>query len=95
MKTKRIILCALLVFGFVGWAWAHEGVEGDDDESSLEEMNKEDEAQARKQAFEVASQYAHSISCQTITEEKFLVTLVPWNHPDVPPDRMEAKYALI
>jgi ankyrin repeat protein len=49
----------------------------------------------RRQAFEVASDYARSISCTTLTEEKYLMALVPWRNFEDLGERGEGKYALI
>jgi hypothetical protein len=54
-----------------------------------------DAAWVKKQAFKVASQYAHSISCETVIEEKYLIELTPWKNLNDLTERAAAEYALI
>ena len=53
------------------------------------------EAWVKKQAFKVASRYARSISCETVTDPKNLVALIPWKNLKDDDERDRAKYALV
>lgn len=59
----------------------------------MDAARQEEERVSRmEKVFEVASQYAEAISCETILDSKKLVALVPWDDDQ---DLLDARYALI
>jgi hypothetical protein len=54
-----------------------------------------DSAWIKQQALKAASQYANSISCETLIEENNLLALIPWNNVNDLRERAKAEYALI
>ena len=53
------------------------------------------EAWVKKQAFKVATRYARSISCETVTNLKNMVALIPWKNLKDDDERDRAQYALV
>jgi len=54
-----------------------------------------DAAWVKQQALQVATQYANSIACGTLIEEKNLIALRPWKNQDDDEERFNAEYALV
>lgn len=82
MTAKKIIVSVALIFSSLEW-------------SSAVKASDIDEAWVMKQAFQKATEYARSISCDTGTDEKNLVALVPWKNFEDFIDRESARYALV
>jgi hypothetical protein len=81
MKFKNVIASLALTLCFL--------------ECSSAEEVKITEAWVMKQAFQKASEYARSISCEASTDEENLVALIPWRNLEDPTERFAARYALV
>jgi hypothetical protein len=82
MTARQFITTAILASSFLHLSTAFSA-------------DAKDEAWAKKQAFQVAAQYARSISCQTTVDSKNLIVLTPWKNFEDMNERENVKYALI